>query len=303
MIGLISLLKEIEGTPKAIFMAGPAGSGKSYISSKLVPSDFTTINVDDTYEELLKSSGIGMKLAQMSPDELKKAGELMGQARKTTDTKYQDALKNAKNLVIDSVGGSSKTLLKKKQQLEDLGYTTFMIMTYVSPITSLERNMKRDRSLLPSIVLRSWRDVNKNIDTYKQAFGGDFTLVNLDPDDANKNFDEEFIYQTFIKPLGQVGKEKSPEEIAKSKAETEQIYSETKEDMVQEATVFDEIKMDETKGVYKNRSEANRMANESLMEYEKQLKEMEDAMNEYRDAKKAIEEKRKAAAEKVKSLK
>jgi len=143
MIGLISLLKEIEGTPKAIFMAGPAGSGKSYISSKLVPSDFTTINVDDTYEELLKSSGIGMKLAQMSPDELKKAGELMGQARKTTDTKYQDALKNAKNLVIDSVGGSSKTLLKKKQQLEDLGYTTFMIMTYVSPITSLERNMKR----------------------------------------------------------------------------------------------------------------------------------------------------------------
>jgi hypothetical protein len=229
MIGLISLLKEIEGTPKAIFMAGPAGSGKSYISSKLVPSDFTTINVDDTYEELLKSSGIGMKLAQMSPDELKKAGELMGQARKTTDTKYQDALKNAKNLVIDSVGGSSKTLLKKKQQLEDLGYKTMMIMTYVSPITSLERNMKRDRSLLPSIVLRSWRDVNKNIDTYKQAFGGDFTLVNLDPDDANKNFDEEFIYQTFIKPLGQVGKEKSPEEIAKSKAETEQIYSDIKQ--------------------------------------------------------------------------
>jgi len=229
MIGLISLLKEIEGTPKAIFMAGPAGSGKSYISSKLVPSDFTTINVDDTYEELLKSSGIGMKLAQMSPDELKKAGELMGQARKATDVKYQDALKNAKNLIIDSVGGSPKTLLKKKQQLEDLGYSTFMIMTYVSPITSLERNMKRDRSLLPSIVLRSWRDVNKNIDTYKQAFGADFVLLNLDPDDANKNFDEEYIYQTFIKPLGQIGKEKSPEEIAKSKAETQQIYSDIKQ--------------------------------------------------------------------------
>jgi predicted kinase len=229
MIGLISLLKEIEGTPKAIFMAGPAGSGKSYISSKLVPSDFTTINVDDTYEELLKSSGIGMKLAQMSPDELKTAGELMGKARKATDTKYQDALKNAKNLIIDSVGGSPKTLLKKKQQLEDLGYSTFMIMTYVSPITSLERNMKRDRSLLPSIVLRSWRDVNKNIDTYKQAFGADFVLLNLDPDDANKNFDEEYIYQTFIKPLGQIGKEKSPEEIAKSKAETQQIYSDIKQ--------------------------------------------------------------------------
>jgi len=228
MIGLISLLKEIQGKPKAIFMAGPAGSGKSYISKILVPSDFQTINVDDTYEELLKASGIGMKLAKMSPDELKKAGELMGKARKTTDEKYKKALENANNILIDSVGGSSKTLLKKKQELEDLGYETAMIMTYVSPITSLERNMKRDRSLLPSIVLRSWRDVNKNIDAYKQAFGNNFTLINLDPEGANKEFDQEYVYNTFIKPLGQVGKEKSPEELAKSKAESEQIYSDIK---------------------------------------------------------------------------
>jgi predicted kinase len=229
MIGLISLLKEIQGKPKAIFMAGPAGSGKSYISSKLIPSDFTTINVDDTYEELLKSSGIGMKLAKMSLDELKKAGELMGQARKATDVKYQDALKDAKNLLIDSVGGSSKTLLKKKQQLEDLGYDTFMLMTYVSPITSLERNKQRDRSLLPSIVLRSWRDVNKNIDVYRQAFGSDFVLLNNDPKNTNQNFDEEYVYKTYIEPLGQVGKEKSPEEIEKSKKETQQIYSDIKQ--------------------------------------------------------------------------
>ena len=246
MIGLISLLKEIQGKPKAIFMAGPAGSGKSYISSKLVPSDFTTINVDDTYEALLKASGIGMKLAQMSPDELKKAGELMGQARKATDTKYQDALKDAKNLLIDSVGGSSKTLLKKKQELENLGYETMMIMTYVSPITSLERNMKRDRSLLPSIVIRSWRDVNKNIDTYKQAFGDNFTLLNLDPEDAKKDFDEEYIYKTFIEPLGQVGKEKTPEELAKSEKEKQQIYSDIKS-ALQNQPEFDDEEQSKTK--------------------------------------------------------
>jgi predicted kinase len=231
MIGLISLLKEIQGKPKAIFMAGPAGSGKSFISKQLVPSDFKTINVDDTYEELLQASGIGMKLAKMSPDELKKAGELMGQARKATDTKYKEALKNANNILIDSVGGSSKTLLKKKQELEDLGYSTAMIMAYVSPITSLERNKQRDRSLLPSIVLRSWRDVNKNIDVYKQAFGDNFILINNDPEEASKEFDEEFIYQTYIKPLGQVGKEKSPEEKAKSKTESEQLYSDIKQSL------------------------------------------------------------------------
>jgi predicted kinase len=246
MIGLISLLKEIQGKPKAIFMAGPAGSGKSFISQKLVPSNFTTINVDDTYEELLKSSGIGMKLANMSPDELKKSGELMGQARKATDSKLQDATKNAKNLLIDSVGGSSKMLLKKKAELESLGYDTAMIMTYVSPITSLERNKQRDRSLLPSIVIRSWRDVNTNIDAYRQAFSNNFSLVNLDPEDANKDFDENFIYKNYIEPLGQVGKEKSPEEKAKSKAESEKIYSDIKQTL-QSQPKFDTVEQAKTK--------------------------------------------------------
>jgi len=246
MISLVQLLKEVQGQPKAIFMAGPAGSGKSFILKKLVPSNFNVINVDDTYEELLKSSGIGMKLAQMSPDELKKAGELMGQARKATDSKYQDATKNLKNLAIDSVGGSSKTLLKKKLDLENLGYDTMMVMTYVSPITSLERNKQRDRSLLPSIVIRSWRDVNKNIDVYKQAFGDSFTIVDLNPEDANKSFDEDYIFKTYIEPLGQVGKEKSPEELAKSQKEINQINSDIKQ-MVSSQPEFDTLDQSKSK--------------------------------------------------------
>ena len=76
-----------------------------------------------------------------------------------------------------------------------------------------------------------------------------------------------------------------------------------KEGMVYEATVFDEIKMDETKGVYKNKSEANRHAAEALKEYDMQLKEMEEAMEAYRSAKKDIEEKKNSAKEKIQKLK
>ncbi len=61
MIKLTELLREVMDSPKAIFLAGPAGSGKSYITKQLLPSNFTTINVDDTYEELLKASGLGLK--------------------------------------------------------------------------------------------------------------------------------------------------------------------------------------------------------------------------------------------------
>jgi hypothetical protein len=170
----------------------------------------------------------------------------MGQARKATDTKFQDAVKDAKNLLIDSVGGSSKVLLKKKAELENLGYDTFMLMTYVSPITSLDRNKQRDRSLLPSIVLRSWRDVNKNIDVYRQAFGQNFILLNNDPDGANKEFDEKYIYKTYIEPLGQVGKVKTPEEKAKSAEEGKQLYSDIKQAMSKQPE-FNNFEQSQTK--------------------------------------------------------
>jgi Arc/MetJ-type ribon-helix-helix transcriptional regulator len=118
--------------------------------------------------------------------------------------------------------------------------------------------------------------------------------------------------------LNEVEKEEKPvKEVAPVKEEAPSVVDEigkffqvkkpgkgmTKEDMVCEVTVFDEIKMDETKGVYKNRSEANRHATEALKEYEMQLKEMEDAMEAFRGAKKDIEEKKAAAKEKIQKLK
>jgi hypothetical protein len=95
-------------------------------------------------------------------------------------------------------------------------------------------------------VIRSWRDVNKNIDTYKQAFGGDFTIVDLNPEDANKSFDEDFIYKTYIKPLGKIGKEKTPEELAKSKAEAAQISSDIKQ-LISTQQEFDTIEQAKSK--------------------------------------------------------
>ena len=55
MISLVQLLKEVQAKPKAIFMAGPAGSGKTTILNQLGLQKFKVINVDDVYEELLKT--------------------------------------------------------------------------------------------------------------------------------------------------------------------------------------------------------------------------------------------------------
>ena len=56
-------------------------------------------------------------------------------------------------------------------------------------------------------------------------------------------------------------------------------------------------------GIYKQKSDARRVATEAIKEYETTLKEMEDAMTEFRDAKKTIEDKKKAAKEKIMKLK
>ena len=216
-------IKEAQQTPQAIFLAGPAGAGKSFISKSLPLSKFQVINVDDTYEELLKASGMGMKQKDFDPEQLSQAAKLMGQAQKSTKEKYAKALENLNDIIIDGTGAASRPLLKKKAELEALGYETMMIMIYVSPMTSLERNANRDRSLMPSIVLRTWRDINSNIETYKQAFGDNLVIINNDPEDADKSFDPEEIKRRFFDTSKAKGKPKTPEEIAKTKADVIQL--------------------------------------------------------------------------------
>ncbi len=220
---MIIRIKEARQTPQAIFMAGPAGAGKSFIAKSLPLSKFQVINIDDTYEELLKASGLGMKQKDFDPEQLSQAAKLMGQAQKSTKEKYAKALENLNDIIIDGTGAASKPLLKKKAELEALGYETMMVMIWVSPITSLERNANRDRSLMPSIVLRTWRDINYNDEIYSKAFGDNFIVINNDPKDADKSFDPQEIKRRFFDTSKAKGKPKTPEEIAKAKADIEQL--------------------------------------------------------------------------------
>jgi predicted kinase len=236
MISLISLLKEAIDKPKAIFLAGPAGSGKTTTVKNLGLQGFTTINIDDTYEELLKKSGLGTNIKDFNPDELSQAAKMMAQAQKITKEKYAELTQGLKNVIIDGTGAAANPLLKKKKELEDLGYETLMLMVYVSPMVSLERNKNRDRSLPPGIVLKSWRGVNQNIETFKQAFGNNFILINNNPEDS-MDFDLDLIKKKYFDTSKGSGKPKSPEEIAKSQEEKNQLNRDI-EDLVKNKPDF-----------------------------------------------------------------
>ena len=235
MIKLLDLIKEIQDKPKAIFLAGPAGSGKTFISAQIIPNKLTVVNVDDTYEELLKAAGLGTKIADFTQDQLSQAAKLMGQAQKATKEKYALLSAEKKDIIIDGTGAASKPLLKKKQELEALGYDTMMIMIWVSPYTSLERNAARDRALQPSIVLRTWVGVNQNINTYQQAFGDKFVLINNDPN-GKLEYDPAYAKEKFFKTVKGSGKiytpdekEKRDKEIADLNANLQQLIQSTPE--------------------------------------------------------------------------
>ena len=222
MIKLLDLLLEAANRPKAIFLAGPAGSGKSYTAKQIIPSDLKIINVDDTYEELLQAAGLGTKIANFSQDQLSQAAKLMGQAQKTTKEKFAQLSAAKDNIVIDGTGAAIKPVLKKKQELEALGYDTMMVMIWVSPYTSLERNAARDRALPPAIVLRTWRDVNKNIDEYRNIFGDKFVLINNDPE-GKKEFDPEYAKKMFFNTVKGSGKVYTADERAKRDQEIQDL--------------------------------------------------------------------------------
>lgn len=237
MISLVQLLKEVQSQPKAILMAGPAGAGKSYTLNQLGLQNFTTINVDDDFEALLQKELGKSDFASMSPEELSIAAKMMGKARATTREKEILATTNLNNIVIDGTGASYKVIAKKKEELENMGYNVFMVLIYVSPMTSLTRNAQRGRSLPTSAVLKSWANVINNIDSYRQLFRNNIVVINNDPANANKSFNPLEIQKMFPMPKG---KEKTPEEIAKIKAEKEAVNQQI-QSLLQKEPKFDSM--------------------------------------------------------------
>lgn len=187
MISLSQLLKEVKSQPIAIFITGASGSGKTYIKNKLNLQSYKDINSDNEYERLLKQSGLGLKIKDFDSQKLSQASKFQKQSIDKTEKDFEDSYKKRKNIIIDTTGGSYESIKNKKSYLELYGYKTIMIMVYVHPLTSLERNSQRERSLRTNMILKNWIEVYKNITPFKLLFKNNFYLIKNDdkPDSLN----------------------------------------------------------------------------------------------------------------------
>lgn len=223
---LYDILKEIQGKPKALILAGAPGAGKSSIIRDILSQfDLKVLNVDDYYVKDLIKRGVSLDMKNASPEERSQQAKAMGYSKKQYDAAMDDAIGSTQSIVVDGTGASSRATLKLNQRLKEAGYDTMMLYVYTSLEQSLERNEKRfekskgkDRSLPPAIVFRTWSSVTGNFDVYYNEFGNNFVAVVNDTQPFTEKSVEDIItkYLDPYKPTGT--KPKTPEQQAKSDA-------------------------------------------------------------------------------------
>jgi len=235
-VKLYDILKEIQGKPKALILAGAPGAGKSSIIRDIL-SEFKlkVLNVDDFYVQDLIKRGVSLDMKNATPEERSEQAKAMGFSKKQYDAAVDAAVEGKENIVIDGTGASAKATLKLNQRLEEAGYNTMMLYVYTSLEQSLERNEKRfekskgkDRSLPPAIVFKTWSDVTGNFEIYYNEFGNDFVAVVNDPTPFTEKSVEDIITK-YLDPFAPKGtKPKTPSQQAsaeKRKAQTNQLVA------------------------------------------------------------------------------
>ena len=69
MISLMQILKEAQGEPKAIILAGAPGAGKGFILRGLDLGGLKVLNVDNIFIEKLKQANVTLDLKNATPEE------------------------------------------------------------------------------------------------------------------------------------------------------------------------------------------------------------------------------------------
>lgn len=234
MISLVQLLREVQGAPKAIILAGAPGAGKGSILKDLDLSGLTILNLDDTILALSKAEGFSLN--QKDTDAENRSAFMKAMAAATKKLKGEQIpqiIANKESFILDGTAASAKQTQLLIDQLKEAGYDVLMLYVYTHLETSLKRNQNRfeksggeDRSLMPSAVYRTWIDVAKNFETYQNMFGDKFVSVaNTGSDETMK--DVEQILKTYIEPFKPSdAKPKTDKEEARSKANAEKLNAE-----------------------------------------------------------------------------
>jgi len=177
------------GKLKAVFMAGGAGSGKSYVATELFAIDRNTmartaasglkvINTDDVIEFLAKKDGIDLKdIQNWSPEE---TGKYFARSTKRINMLQKWFQDGRLGLLIDTTASNTTKVSNQKKKLEELGYDCFMVFVDTPLETALKRNSERDRVLSDAKVIGSWNNVQEAKEELVKIFAPHYVIIDND---------------------------------------------------------------------------------------------------------------------------
>ena len=224
MISLVRLLKEVQGAPKAIILAGAPGAGKSSVIDDVIRDlGLKVMNIDDFFIKNLRDAGISLDLKKADAEGRSGAAKAMASAQKDYQDVLQQEIGSKSSIVIDGTAASYNKTESLKNTLEAAGYDVMMVFVYSSLEKSLEKNEDRfersagkDRSLMPGIVMQTWANVTKNFIPYLNLFGNNFVATTKDTDPFSKASLQDII-KRYIEPYTPTDtKEKSPAVLSRS---------------------------------------------------------------------------------------
>ena len=231
MISLMQLLKEVQGKPVAILLAGAPGAGKGSVLRDLDLSGLKTLNLDDTIAALAKTDGFTLNQKAADAEDRSKFMKAMAAAtKKLKGEQIPQTIASKESFILDGTSASKNQTIKLVNELKEAGYEVMMLYVYTDLETSLKRNQERfeksggeDRSLLPGSVLSAWKGVTQNFEDYQDLFGDNFVSV-ANTGDSETMKDIENILKTYVDPFKvKDGRQKTEKELARSNAQKSKL--------------------------------------------------------------------------------
>jgi len=203
------------GIFKAFFLAGGAGSGKSYsaekatgsasgkfqwhekIENKITPGKvgpygLKVVNSDEQLEMGLLKAKMSSNFRTYTDDETTKKELIRAKAKKTTAKREQLWVNGRLGLIIDGTAHDIRKLGMRKKNLEDVGYDTYMIFVNTSLDIALQQNQERARKLHDEIIRRTWEEVQSIKDELANLFPGGFVEI------VNNRAGEDVFRKAFV---------------------------------------------------------------------------------------------------------
>jgi hypothetical protein len=160
---------------KALIVIGGPGSGKSFISKKLIAgTGLRTINVDEFYEMIKMRQG--EKTIKPVPD--LSADPDWKRSQEARNVKKSLLLYGRLGFVLDVTGRWKPSVLRDIDLLQNLGYDVAVMYVKTGVKTAIRRQSLRARQLEPDVVTSIHGQVQQNIPMFRELLGKNFITVN-----------------------------------------------------------------------------------------------------------------------------